>query len=165
MADDPPAAALDADYSDLVSKQLIPDGAEITGIIFKDFSLSHAADDNAWILKPENPKIGSDQKQRLADNWKSARAMWNAADLPEGSKGEEVTVQLKDRALKFIVAEREPQLLSKGSPASARLSVRASPGVNSCAVGQLRLAGSALAGSSATSSCTGAPAVDQRYTG
>lgn len=109
--EDPPETALDADYSDLVSKQLLPEDAEITGITLKGLSLTRAADGKGWNLTPDTPAASSDQKQRLVDGWKSARAMWNAAELPEGSTGDEVVIQLKDASLKFIVAAREPQLI------------------------------------------------------
>lgn len=111
LTDDPPSAALDADYSDLVDKQLIPAGSEVLSIALPDLSLSKAADGKSWALTPASAAATSDQKQKLVDAWTSARAMWNAMEPPEGSKGDEVTVILKDRVLKFIVTARDPQII------------------------------------------------------
>lgn len=111
LADDPPSAALDADYSDLVDKQLIPAGSEVLSIAVPGLSLSKMTDGKGWTLTPANAAATSDQKQKLVDAWTSARAMWNAMEPAEGSTGDAVTVTLKDRVLKFIVAAREPQII------------------------------------------------------
>jgi len=110
LTEDPPATALDADYSDLVSKQLLPEGAEIVEIRLPGLTIARAADDKGWSLKPEPAPASADQKQKLVDAWKNARAMWNAAEIGETPKGDEVVVTLKDQTLKFLVVEREPQL-------------------------------------------------------
>ena len=112
LVDDPPGTALDKDYSDLVAKQLIPETAEITQIALPGLGIARTADGKSWQLTPGNSAAGADQKQKLVDAWKNARAMWNAAEPAGGSKGDEVTVSLKDgTALKFIVVERDPQLI------------------------------------------------------
>ena len=111
LVDDPPANALDADYSDLVGKTLLPANAEISAIQLPGLKIARSADGKDWALTPDDPKASADQKQKLVDGWKNARAMWNAADAPEGSPGDTVTITLKDRELKFIVAERDPQLV------------------------------------------------------
>ncbi len=95
LVDDPPSAALDADYADLVSKSLIPEGSEI--------------------LKVEAPRLTVDSKTKGAatvfDGWKNAKSMWNELAIDaKGVKGDAVTITLKDRVLKFIVVERDPQL-------------------------------------------------------
>lgn len=110
LTDDPPSAALDADYSDLVVKELLPANAKITQIQLPGFAIT--ADSNkGWTLTPDDPKAKAEQKQKLVDGWKNARAMWNAAEPAEDSKGDSVIVTLKDREVKFIVAERDPQLV------------------------------------------------------
>lgn len=110
LVDNPPSTALDADYSDLVSKQLIPEGAEIQSIALPGLDLSRTAD-GKWQLSPPQAGASADQMQKLADGWKNARSMWNAAETADSFKGDVVTVTLKDQSLRFIVAEREPQLV------------------------------------------------------
>jgi hypothetical protein len=110
--DDPPSAALDIDYSDLVSKKLLPAGADIAKISLPGLTLEKSADGKSWTLSPDNPAISTEQKQKLADGWNNASAMWNAAEPAEGSKGDAATITLKDGSrLNFIVAERDPQLV------------------------------------------------------
>lgn len=111
LVDDPPGPALDADYSDLVDKPLLPANAEIQSITLPGLKLARSVDGKDWALTPNDPKASADQKQKLVDGWKNARAMWNAAQGPEPLKGDNVTIALKDRELKFVVAERDPQLV------------------------------------------------------
>jgi hypothetical protein len=111
LTDDPPSAALDADYSDLVSKQLLPEDAEIVGLKLPGLTLARSADGTGWELTPADPEAGADRKQKLVDAWLRARAMWNAAQNDGPLKGEPVTVTLKDGTVDFIIAERDPQLV------------------------------------------------------
>ena len=108
LTEDPPATVLDADYSDLASKQLLT--GEIQSISLPGLALARAADGKSWTLTPEQADANSDQKQQLADAWKDARSMWNAA-LPEGASGETVTVVTQDGTVNFLILAREPQLV------------------------------------------------------
>lgn len=111
LVTDPPSAALDADYSDLVSKELIPAGAKIQGIEIPGLKLSRAADGKGWAAEGA-ADAGADQLQTLADAWKNARAMWNAR-MPEGADtaGEAVRIVTAEGEIQLRVAAREPQLL------------------------------------------------------
>lgn len=112
LVDDPPAEALDANYSDLVSRSLLPLGAEIQSIKIPDLNIAKSADGKSWTLTPDNADASSDSRQKLIDAWKNAKAMWNAALPKEGVKGDEVSVTLKDGGtLKFVVTERDPQFV------------------------------------------------------
>ena len=111
LADDPPSAALDSDYSDLVSKQLLPEGSEIVELQIPGLTLTRGPDGQEWITNPAKPDASSDAKQKLVDAWKNARSMWNASELDAAAKGETVTIKLKDQSLQFIIAAREPQLM------------------------------------------------------
>lgn len=111
LTDDPPGAALDADYSDLVSKSLLPEGAQIMQVRIGKQALSRSADGQGWTLEPAVADASPEQMQRWAAAWQDARALWNAQHEGELPKGERVTVTLQDRALEFIVAERDPQLV------------------------------------------------------
>jgi hypothetical protein len=112
LVDDPPAEALDADYSDLVSRSLLPIGAEIKSIVMPGLTIAKSADDKSWALTPDNPDASSDSRQKLIDAWRNAKSMWNAALPKEDTKGDDVTVKLKDgTALKFLVTQRDPQFV------------------------------------------------------
>lgn len=110
LTDDPPSTALDADYSDLVSKQLLPENSEISEIQLPGLRIARAPDGKSWDLAPPT-EASADQKQKLVDAWKNARAMWNAQQDGDLPKGEKVTVKFKDQSLDFIVAERDPQIV------------------------------------------------------
>lgn len=110
LVSDPPSAALDADYSDLVVKNLLPAGAEILSIELPDFTIRKSEDGKGWMLSHGNDETTSDAKQKLVDAWKNARALWNAA-APKDVKGDRVTVTTKAGALEFIITQRTPQLV------------------------------------------------------
>jgi hypothetical protein len=110
LIEDPPGAALDKDYADLVAKDLFPAGAEIERIELPRLTLGRAAD-GKWTVTPADPKASADAMQKLADSWKGARSMWN--ELASGTRvtGDRIKVTLKGGvAREFIVAAREPQL-------------------------------------------------------
>jgi len=112
LVDDPPSASLDADYSDLVSKALVPEGAELAKVELKDLQVARSADGKDWAVLPAQPQAAANAAQQLAEAWKGARAMWLAAEPPEGSQGEPVRLTLKDgRVIELIVAQRDPQLV------------------------------------------------------
>lgn len=107
LIEDPPSAALDQDYSDLVAKGLFPSGSEIARIELPKLTLAKA--DGKWALQPADPAAGADQMQRLADAWKNARAMWNES-APKAPKGDRARVTLADGSVReFVVAATEPQ--------------------------------------------------------
>ncbi len=109
LIDDPPSAALDADYSDLVSKAVVPEGATIRRIELPGLTLDKGAD-GAWSrLQKADAKPA--QLAQLAESWRNARALWNAAEPPEGSTGDAVKITLDDgRTLDLVVQARDPQL-------------------------------------------------------
>lgn len=110
LIEDPPGAALDADYADLVAKDVLRPGAEIERIELPKLTLARNGDGH-WALTPPDPAAGADQMQKLADAWGSARAMWNELAGDDPPRGERVIVTLKGGvAREFIVAAREPQL-------------------------------------------------------
>jgi hypothetical protein len=108
LIEDPPSAALDKDYADLVAKGLVPVGAEIEKIELPKLTLAKA--DGKWTLTPPDPKASADAMQALADAWKNARAMWNEQARDEAVKGDRVRLTLAGGEVReFVVAAREPQ--------------------------------------------------------
>lgn len=110
LVDDPPSAALDADFSDLIAKAIVPEGAELKQIELPGLTLSRKPD-GSW-SSPQHAEAKAAQLAQLAESWKNARAMWNAADPPEGSSGDAVKLGLADgRAIDLVVQARDPQLV------------------------------------------------------
>ena len=112
LVEDPPGAALDKDYADLVSKDLFPAGTEIERIELPALTLARGAD-GKWGVTPADPKATADAMQKLADGWKGARSMWNemAPEAAAKAGGDKVRVVFKGGvAREFVVAAREPQL-------------------------------------------------------
>jgi hypothetical protein len=115
LIDDPPASALDADYSDLVAKSLLPPGAEIAAVTVPGLKVTRSADGKGWTADPADPKAGSDELQKFADDWSNARALWNAAtpaDAKPVANPQTVVLTLKDGgSLSFNIVGRDPQLV------------------------------------------------------
>ena len=109
LIEDPPGAALDKDYADLVSKDLFPAGAEIERIEVPGLTLAKGAE-GKWSVTPADPKASADAMQKLADGWKNARSMWNEM-APAKVGGKVVKIALKGGVTReFVVAATEPQL-------------------------------------------------------
>lgn len=122
LTDDPPSAALDADFSDLVAKELLPPGAMIRRIEVPGLTLVRSADGQSWTETPAQAGASADQKQKFVDGWQSARAMWNAA-IPAGEEnkpGEPVTIVHDGGELKLKIVAREPQLIIENPAAKVR---------------------------------------------
>lgn len=109
LIEDPPSAALDQDYADLVAKNLFHSGAEIERIELPKLNLFKDKD-GGWAVKPADPKASADSMQKLADGWKSARSMWNEQARNPKPKGDVVRITLKGgETAQFVVVERDPQ--------------------------------------------------------
>jgi hypothetical protein len=110
LIDDPPGAALDADYADLVAKDLLPGEADIERIEVPGLTLAKDAA-GRWAVTPADPDASADAMQKLADAWTAARAMWNEPARGARTTGERARVTLAGGATReFVIAAREPQL-------------------------------------------------------
>lgn len=109
LIDNPPGSALDADYSDLIAKALLPIDARIERIELPDFTVERA--EPGWTLRGDTV-ASADQLAALTEGWRTAQAMWNAAALDvDPAVNDQVHITLADgRRLSWIVARREPQL-------------------------------------------------------
>lgn len=107
---DPPSAALDADYSDLVAKQLVPADAEIRRIELPGLTVTREDGDGGW-RSPEQSDAEAARIEALVKAWQDLRAMWNAARPADaGDAGDPVRLVLADGELNLRIVEREPQL-------------------------------------------------------
>jgi hypothetical protein len=111
LIDDPNAMPLDEDYSDLVSKALLPSGADIDKIELPGLTVARAADGKGWTATASEGDASADALQKFVDAWRNEHSMWNqlATDTP---KGDTVTVTLKGgTALQFLIVSRDPQFV------------------------------------------------------
>lgn len=109
LIDDPSATSVDADYSNLLAKELLPAGAEIEKIEVPGLAVARGADGKSWAATPASSN--SDAVARFVESWRKARAMWNAAMPADGGKGEPITLTLKDGVVRYVLVSRDPQLM------------------------------------------------------
>lgn len=108
LIEDPPSAALDKDYADLVSKNLFPAGAGIERIEVPGLTVARLED--GWAVKPDDPPTTADTRQKFVDGWQKARSMWNEQAKDGPPKGDKVRITLKGgEVAEFTIVEREPQ--------------------------------------------------------
>lgn len=110
VINDPASPAFDKDYSDLVAKNLLPSGADITRISAPGLSIEKTAG-GGW-SSPDHPQAKTEQLLAVVAAWKNAKSMWNAAIVPGDDKAEAITLTLSDgRTIGLTLIAREPQLL------------------------------------------------------
>jgi hypothetical protein len=110
LIEDPPSAALDAEYHDLVARRLLPDGAQLTRIQLPGLTLTRS-DKAGWAVTPTTADRGADAAQALADAWLRAQAMWvTPLDRRRRAQGE-VRIQAGKESLRFVILDRQEQLL------------------------------------------------------
>jgi hypothetical protein len=107
---DPPSAALDADYSDLIAKQLIPRKAQIDSIKLRDFTVTRT-DKGGWTVEPKARDKGADAAQKLVNAWTGAQSMWNARAGSKEKSTESVTIRMGAEEIRFAVLDRKDQLV------------------------------------------------------
>jgi hypothetical protein len=115
--DDIAGTATDADYTDLVSKALLPDGAQIASIEVPGLSVMKAAEGPGWTSIPADAAKNSDAIQKFVDAWREARSLYN--QKPPADEKEKpaavpavATVKLADgTALSFKIIAQAPQLV------------------------------------------------------
>jgi hypothetical protein len=110
LIEDPPSAALDAEYHDLVARRLLPDGAQLTRIELPGLTLARS-DKAGWAVTPASADQGADAAQKLADAWLRAQAMW-VTPLDRGKRAQgEVRIQAGEESFRFVILDRQEQLL------------------------------------------------------
>lgn len=110
LIDDPSGTAVDADYSNLVAKELISPGVDIDKIEVPGLSVSRSAGKD-WSATPASDAATGDALARFVQAWRAARSMWNAAMPADGGKGEPITLTLKDGVVHLVLVSKEPQLI------------------------------------------------------
>lgn len=111
LVGDPPSATLDANYSDLVSKRLLPPDAKINRIQFRHFTVQRNAQTGGWQVEPKSADRGADAAQKLVNTWSSAQAMWNAMTDKATKPTDTVTVRTDTEDLQFTVLDNKDHLV------------------------------------------------------
>ena len=110
LVEDPPSAALDADYSDLVARRLLPADARVNRVQLPGMTLSRN-DKSGWRVAPASADQGADAAQQLIDAWQQAQAMWiTTLDRKKSAQGT-VQIQAGDEDLRFVILDRKDQLI------------------------------------------------------
>lgn len=110
LIDDPSGTAVDADYSNLVTKELLPPGTELTKIDVPGLSVSLGADGKTWSATPSSDAATSDAIAQFVEAWRGARSMWNAAMPADGGKGQPITLTTKAGVVNLVLVSEDPQL-------------------------------------------------------
>lgn len=110
LIEDPPSAALDADYQDLVAKRLLPASMPITRIQLPGLTLARS-DKDGWTVTPKSADRGADAAQQLVNAWQQAQAMWITPLDHKLRVQSEITVQAGDESFRFSVLDRKNQLV------------------------------------------------------
>lgn len=109
---DPDAGVLDSDYTDLVSKTLLPAAPAISGIELPGLKVEHTA--SGWTTQPADQNATQDALQSFVDAWTHASAVrTEAPSAPPGeSKHLLATISFADGSRRsFGIADRDPQLI------------------------------------------------------
>lgn len=103
--------APDADYSELVARELLPEDAEITRLELPGINIT-ASGLGGWQIRPENKDKGADAAQFTVDTWSRARALWiKPADTDLDAAGQIVIHTANNGQFKFEVVATQPQLV------------------------------------------------------
>lgn len=78
---------LGAEATDLASRRLVPEGAELQRLALPDFTLART-DTGGWSVMPDQPDIPADRLQRLVDAWRTTQALWVRGDAGGQTQGE-----------------------------------------------------------------------------
>lgn len=116
LIDDPAATSVDADYSDLLAKSLLPPEARLTAIKLPGLSLTRSADGKQWQADPAPAGLGADDISRLVEAWRQARSMWNAAmptsEAVDAQAPQPIELTLEGgQTVQLLLISREPQLI------------------------------------------------------
>lgn len=109
LINEPNLQALDGDYSDLISRRLLPPDARITRLTLPERQLS-PNEQGGWNIEPVTDTASAEAAQRTVDLWERTQAMW-AGPASNTPAPETVVVETADHGrLTFGVVAREPQL-------------------------------------------------------
>lgn len=83
---------LTAGPTDLASRRLLPEGAELERLKLPEFTLTRTGT-GGWDISPARPGVSADALQQLVDAWRSAQALWVREDSGGDTRnGVEVTL-------------------------------------------------------------------------
>jgi len=125
LIDSPTQMAVDADYSDLVARRLVPQDVQMARIQLPDFTLTRQ-ETGGWAVTPDSADRGADAAQKTVNAWERARAMWMK---PAGEKAAQgaVVIETEDgTSHRFEIVARKPQLILRSPALGVKYHVSAS---------------------------------------
>lgn len=78
---------LGAEATDLASRRLVPEDAELERLALPEFTLTRT-DTGGWTISPERPDVSADRLQQLVDTWRTTQALWVRSDKGGETQGE-----------------------------------------------------------------------------
>jgi hypothetical protein len=121
LVTDPDQSVVDSDYTDLLSKKLLPPDAEITRVELPGLVVEKQA--SGWLSQPASKDATQDDFQQFIDSWKSAAAIrTEPLEAPKGeSKNLMARLTLGDGSTRsYLIVNREPQLILDDAVLKAR---------------------------------------------
>ncbi|HSH29107.1 MAG TPA: hypothetical protein VK971_04290 [Thiohalobacter sp.] len=123
---------LTASATDLVSRRLLPEDAELMQLVLPEFTLMRTGS-GGWDISPARPDVSADDLQQLVDAWRSARALWVSKDDGGDARnevevtlagGEQIRFGIRRNESDFVLVRQDPGLeYHLGTQQSERLLV------------------------------------------
>ncbi|MGB5306199.1 MAG: DUF4340 domain-containing protein [Gammaproteobacteria bacterium] len=111
LIDDRYQHLINADWSNFVSRKLLPANAEITRLQLPDITLTRTADDQ-WQVDPETADTSADAIQQLIDTWERASALYVRRHANTGADETiRITTGANAEPVTFTISARTPDLI------------------------------------------------------
>jgi hypothetical protein len=102
---------INADWSNFVSRRLLPAGSTITGLELPDTGLVLSTD-GKWEMTPADPAISADAIQLLIDNWVHASALY-VRRFDGNASGETIVLRTRENpnGIRLRIVARTPEFI------------------------------------------------------
>lgn len=107
---------VNADWSNFVSRRLLPNGATITRLALPEVTVLRD-DSGKWSLQPSPDGYHADDVTRLIENWQSASALYVKRYAGETGETIAITTASNDTPVNFLLLSQNPELVL-ASPAA-----------------------------------------------
>ena len=102
---------INADWSNFVSRQLLPAGSTITALRLPDMEV-HLSADGTWEVTPADAGVNADAIQQLVENWQLAGALY-VRRYDGRDSGDNISIRTRDNpdGITLRVLARSPELI------------------------------------------------------
>lgn len=123
LVDSPNMRALDSEYANLVSRELLPSHAKITKLTLPGATITPTKP-GGWAVSPASANRGADAAQATIDAWRYGRALWMKPASNKPAQGE-VVIRTTNGRIVYQVVARKPQLILRRPDLAVELHVAA----------------------------------------